>query len=174
MVVSGTGHQHAARLAELLEARRDVNAIAQQVLALDHHVAEIDAHAEHDAPLRRRFGLPCGGVFLDRDRAGNGVDHRAELGDGAVAHELDDAAVMPGQQGIDHLAAQILDRLEGGRLVLLDQSGISNDIGGENCRQPSFNSRSGHRKRLHRSRRQDPMRDGGSQPGVVARSLPEA
>jgi hypothetical protein len=88
------------------------------------------------------------GVPLDRDRAGDRVDHRAELGNRAVTHELDDAATMLGEPWLDHFAAQGFDRFESRGFVLLDQAGIADDVGGENCRQPPFDARNRHRKRL--------------------------
>jgi hypothetical protein len=57
-----------ARLGEALEARRDVDAVAVDVVVLDDHVAEVDADAEPDTLLGRpvRFvlghsALNCGG-----------------------------------------------------------------------------------------------------------------
>ena len=54
LVVGGARDQHAARLAQLLQAGRDVDAVAEQVVALDHDVAEVDADAEDDAAVGRR------------------------------------------------------------------------------------------------------------------------
>ena len=106
MVVGGAGDQHAAGLAQLLQPGGDVDAVAEQVVALDHHVAEIDADAEHDAPVGGRLGLALGDRLLDRDGAGDRVDHRAELDDRPVAHQLDDAALVLGEQRVDRLLAQ--------------------------------------------------------------------
>ena len=101
LVVGGTGDEHAAGLAQLLQPRRDIDPVAEQVIALDHHVAEIDADAEHDPPVGRHLGLTLGHALLDRHRAGDGVDHRAELDDRPVAHQLDDAALVLGQERVD-------------------------------------------------------------------------
>ena len=106
MVEGGAGDQHPAGLAQLLQPGGDVDPVAHQVVALDHHVAEIDADPEHDAPVGRRLGLPVGDHLLDRDRAGDGIDHRGELDDRPVAHQLDDAALVLGQQRVDRLLAQ--------------------------------------------------------------------
>jgi hypothetical protein len=122
--------------AQLLETRRHVHPVAEQVLALDHHVAEIDADSEDDPSLRRDPGLPDGDAALHRNRARNGVHDRAELGDGAVAHELDDPAVMPAQQRLDHLAAKVAERRERASLVRLNKARVTDHIGGHNCRQP--------------------------------------
>ena len=37
----------------LLQARRDINAVAKKIAVLDHNVAYIDANAQHDAPVLR-------------------------------------------------------------------------------------------------------------------------
>ena len=47
------------------------------------------------------LGLMLGHRPLHRDRAGHGVDHRGELDDRPVAHQLDDAALVLGQERID-------------------------------------------------------------------------
>ena len=69
VVVDGAGEQHAAGVAELLQPGGDVDAVAEQVVALDHHVAEIDADAEDDAALGRDIRLRGGRFLLQGDRA---------------------------------------------------------------------------------------------------------
>ncbi len=141
MVESRAGDQHPAGLAQLLQAGGDVDAVAEQVVALDHHVAEIDADAEHDAPVGRRLGLAVGDRLLHRDRAGDGIDHRGELDDRPVAHQLDDPALVLGQQRVDRLLAQGLDRGQRAGLVLLDQARVADDVGGQDRRQPALDAR---------------------------------
>jgi hypothetical protein len=135
VVIGRAGHQHTARLAQLFQACGDVHTIAQQVVALDHHVAEVDPDPEHDPTLGRHLGLLRGDALLHRDGAGHGVDHRAELDDGTVTHELDEAALVLGQQRIDHLAAQRPDRSQRAGLVPLDERGVADHVGGHDCRQ---------------------------------------
>ena len=61
LVVDGRGQADAADLGELLDARGDVDAVAEDVAILENDVAEIDADAEFDArsaatsELRRRM-----------------------------------------------------------------------------------------------------------------------
>ena len=62
-----------------VESTIDKPTVAEQVVALDHHVAEVDPDPEHDPALRRDVvlaGCRCG---LDRKGTGNRVDHGAEL-----------------------------------------------------------------------------------------------
>src|SRR5690348_17353271 len=86
----------AARSGEGLEAGGDVHAVAVDVLALDDHVAEVDADAEADALPVGNVRLPPGHALLDRDRARDAVDDRGELAQHAVADELDDPPAVLG------------------------------------------------------------------------------
>ena len=96
LVVGGARDQHAARRAKLLKARRDVHAVAEQIVAFDHHVAEIDAYPKDDAALGRSRGLVCGNTCLHRHGTGDRIDDGAKLHQGAIAHQLDDAALVLG------------------------------------------------------------------------------
>ena len=89
-----------------LEARRDVDAIAIEVAALDDDVAKIDADAQHDpaGPPARR--VCARHPVLQLDGAGDGVDGAGELHQHAVAHHFDDAPVMLGDQRLDQLFAR--------------------------------------------------------------------
>ena len=66
LIVGGTRDEHAAGLAQLLQPCCDIDAVAEQIVALDHHVAEIDADAEHDPPVGRRVVLGRGHGVLER------------------------------------------------------------------------------------------------------------
>ena len=103
VVVGGPRDRGATRGRELLEAGGDVHPVAEQVPTLDDHVAKVDPNPEHYPPLGLHLGLPQPDASLHRDGTGHGVHHRAELHDGTVAHELDDAALVLGQEWIDHL-----------------------------------------------------------------------
>ena len=134
VVIGGAGDQYAAGFAKLLETGGDIDAVAEQVCAVHHDVAEIDSHPEHDAALSRAARLHRGDLLLGCDRTVDCVDDGTELCNGAVAHQLDDAAMVFDKQRLDHLGAQFPDRAQGARLVLLDESGITNDVGSENRR----------------------------------------
>ena len=89
-------------LAELLQPGGDVDPVAEQIaVRLDHHVAEVDPDPQHDPALGRHPGLPLGHGPLQGGGAGHGVDRGAELGEDAVAHELDEAAAVLGQQRVE-------------------------------------------------------------------------
>ncbi len=86
------GNQNTAGLGHGLKPRGEVDALAQQIVAIDHHVAEMDA----DPEAQRAFRVAAAPTkfALHLDRALHGLDHRGELGDQSVARGVDDAAVV--------------------------------------------------------------------------------
>src|SRR5712664_2828689 len=88
------------------------HAIAVEVVALDDHVAEIDADAQFDAFVRPDARVPLAHRLLHRDRAAHRIDDAGKLHQQAVAGGLGprvkpgDATVVLGDLRIDELAAQ--------------------------------------------------------------------
>ncbi len=121
----------AARLRQLLQPGRHVDAFAVAVVAVDDHLAEVDADPELDPRLLGDAGVPFGQATLHRDRALDGVDDAAELGEQPVAHQLEDAAMVPFDRRLDQPLALAEQRLERARLVALHQGRIAHDVGGE-------------------------------------------
>ena len=91
--------EDAARLGEPLQAGGDVDAVAEDVVALDDDVAEVDADAEFDARLVGRAAVAVGHAGLDLDGAAHRLDDAGELDQQAVAGALDDAAAVVGDCG---------------------------------------------------------------------------
>jgi hypothetical protein len=130
MVVGRARDQHAARLAEALQPRRNIDAVAENVVALDQHVAEVDADAIDDALGFGRPGVALDHQFLDRDRGFDGGDDGGKLQQQSVARRLDDA---PAQARHDRPRrfAMLSDRKGRARLVLAHQPRVADDVGGE-------------------------------------------
>jgi hypothetical protein len=128
LIIGRAGDHQGSGRTDLFQARRDVDAVAEQVLSFDHDVAEIDADAEDDPPLGRNISLVLGDDRLHGDSARYGINDRAELGQCSVSHQLDDATMMLGQQWVDHLAAKSLQGRQRTGLILLDETGVADDI----------------------------------------------
>src|SRR5262245_13036860 len=94
MIVGPTGNRNAAGLDKLLQPRRDVDAIAMSVVALDNDVAQVDSHANIDVAVRRDRPVPLGHAALQDDGALDGIDDAGKLGQQAIAHQLEDVAVV--------------------------------------------------------------------------------
>src|SRR5208337_1476845 len=107
LMIGVLGKADTARVANALEPRGDVDAIAHEIaVALLDHIAKMNAYAELDAAFRRHAGVAIDHAVLHFDRATHGVDHATELDEAAVAGALDDAAVMRGDSGIKQVAPQ--------------------------------------------------------------------
>jgi hypothetical protein len=93
------GKADRARLANALQPRGDVDAVAHQVaVALLDHVAQVHPDAKFDPFVGRdaRVALDHGVLYFDR--AAHRVHDAAELDDAAVAGALDDAAALRSAQ----------------------------------------------------------------------------
>ena len=120
----------AARLADRLQPRRDVDAVPHQVaVGLFDDVAEVNANPHHQRRLDGEAGVAFGKRVLDFDRGTRRFNHAAVLGDHAVAGALDDAAVMGGDGRVDEVAAQSTKTLERALLVLARHPAEADDVG---------------------------------------------
>ena len=102
-------------------------------------------------PMRYRMRRSSGSAasrsaipVLDRDRAFDGIDRAGELDQGAVASELDHAAVVLGDQGLDEFDPMGLDPRERAGLVGTDQPAVADHVHGHDGREPAIHARSGH------------------------------
>src|SRR5258706_1153361 len=86
LIAHGARNTDAARLGEHFQPRRDVDAVAQDVVFLNDHVAQIDADAELHPPRRRDVGVASCHPALNL----GGAQHR--IGDairiGVYSHRL--------------------------------------------------------------------------------------
>ena len=136
LVVGGAGDQNAAGRAKLLQARGYVDTIAEQVLALDHHVTKVDADAKDDAALGRNFILPRSYAFLNGDRAG----------DASTTEPNSTMAPSPMSLTIRPLCSAIRGSINSERsariaasvagLVSLDQARIADNVGRHDGSEP--------------------------------------
>ena len=125
------------RLGERFQTRGDIDAVAQQIVTVDDHIAEMDADAE---PHRSSFGIPrC--VRSDRILycycALHGGDCAGEIRHHAVAGGMKDAAAMLRDQRVDDAASRLQPRNRAD-LVERHQPAVADDIGGKNRRELAF------------------------------------
>ena len=138
------GDADPARLGQRLQPRGDVHPVAEMSPPSWIDVAEVDADAEADALGLGDARLPLGHAALDRDRAGDRVDGAGELAEDAVAHELDDAAAVLGDERLDELLAVGLEALEGALLVALHEARVADHVRRQDGGEPAVDAGSGH------------------------------
>ena len=106
-----------AGLSQRLQARRDIDTIAEDVIAVDDDVADIDADTKIDSFFLRNSGVAFGHTALHVDRTTHRVDHAGELQQETIARGLDDPAPMFGYLGINQVLAVGLQSRQRGAVV---------------------------------------------------------
>ncbi len=129
VLIGGARKADPARLANPLQPRRDVDAVAENVVAVDQDVAEIDPDAVEDALRLRQRRVAFLHHLLDQDRAFDRRDDRGEFQQHAVAYGLDQPAAERAHERRRRLAALAHKPRRAG-LVLAHQARIADDVGG--------------------------------------------
>ena len=143
LVVDRARDADAARLRHALQARRHVDPVAEQIVAPDHHVAEVDADPKQHAARLREVGIASLDLLLDCGRAAHRLDRARELRHDAVAGGGEDPATVPRDQLVDHLAARV-QRSERAFLVGRHEARVAGHVGCEDDRQLAGDARVVH------------------------------
>ena len=114
--VNDRGDAYAARVGERLQPRRDIDAVAINIVSVNDHVAEIDADAKLDGGCAG-WQDAASDRILDRDGAFDGVDDTGEIDERPVADQFHDAAVMCLYRRIEELFPEMLQRGQRAGLV---------------------------------------------------------
>jgi hypothetical protein len=130
LVIGGLLNADSTWLRYPLQPSRHIHTIAEQVLTLDHHIAEIDAHTELDPLLGREIGIPAVHPALEIKGTPDRVHHGGKFDKNAVACGFHDPAAMERNGGIDQLAPKLAQALERALFVNTGQPGIARHIGG--------------------------------------------
>ena len=133
-----------AGIGQPFQPRRDIDAVAIDVVAVDDDIADIDADAEIDAAAGRNARIPVGHALLPFDRAAHRVDDAGEFDQQTVAGRLDDAAAMLGDLGVAQFAPDCFEPGERAFLVDAHEPRIARDIGRQDRRQFSLDPHSVH------------------------------
>jgi hypothetical protein len=124
-----------------LQSRRDVDAFAVAVLALDDYLAKIDADAYIDVLILGDRSVALSQATLQRNCAFDRIDNAAEFGEKAVPHQLEDPAVVPVYLGLEKFLPVRLDSIESTRLVTLHERRVTYDVSRKNGREFAFHKR---------------------------------
>ena len=126
------------RQRQRLQARRDIDAIPENVVAVDNDVADVDAEAKFEAVFGGHARIAIDHSPLHVDRAANGIDHTGKLEQQTIAGRLDNPAAKFGDLGVDQVAPVRLQRRERAAFVLLHETGIARHIGRDDCCQSTL------------------------------------
>ena len=115
-----------------LEARRDVDAVAENVAILDNDVAQVEPDAIEQGARRRHVAVSSRHPLLKIDRAPERLRDALEFHQHAVAGRLDNAALAFGDRRVDQLEPHRLQSSESSLLIDFHKSGVADDIGRKN------------------------------------------
>jgi hypothetical protein len=94
-------------LGNALQSSGDVDAIAHEIaIALLDHIANVDANAKLNAPLRREASVSLDHSVLNFDGAAHGVNYAAKLNDASVASALNYTPMMHGYCRVNQVATE--------------------------------------------------------------------
>ncbi len=137
-----------ARLRDMLDLVSDIDAVADQVLAVDQDIAEIDPDPEPHAAVLGHVRAHGFNSLLDVRGATQRFDRAGEFGHDAVARASEDPALMVCHQRLDRLPARPQGAV-GAILVRAHHATKFRDIGGKDGRQFAYRLVVAHRVSQH-------------------------
>jgi hypothetical protein len=96
LLVNSVGDANGAGAGESLEAGGDVDAVTEDVSAINDHVAEIDTDSEFETPVGRDGVVDGASRSLDLDGAVERVDNTRKIRKKAVPRRADDPPATGG------------------------------------------------------------------------------
>ena len=130
------------------EPSRKIDAVAENVVAVDDDVADMNADAEFEPDFLRDVGVLSGNAALDFHSAAHCIHGTGEFQQHTVAGGLDDAATMRGYSRVNKGLSDSLQPGQRAFLVSPHQAAIPGYICREDCRQPSFHPLAGQKTPL--------------------------
>jgi hypothetical protein len=118
-------------LGQLFQPRRDIDPVAEDVLALDNHIAEVDPNTELDPLVGRGGRVALDHPALDLTRTPHRINDARELDQEPVARRLHDPPAMFGDLGVHERAAVRLEAFVRALLIRTHQARVPRHIGGE-------------------------------------------
>ncbi len=106
LLVDGARDAYATGRRQRFQPRRDIDAVAEDVFAVDDDVADIDAHAQAQPTIFRVSCAALAHVGLNGERRSHRGNSRRKLDQESVAHGLDQAPAGGRDPWVDDFGAQ--------------------------------------------------------------------
>ena len=130
--------------AKPFEPGGDVDAVTEDIVAVDQDVAQVEADAELDPLVDGHAGIALAHALLEFDGAVRCIHDAGEFDQKPVARRLDDAPAVLADLGVNQLAA--MQARQCPRLVRAHQPAVAGYIGGKDGCKPAFNALGRHRE----------------------------
>src|SRR5882724_10201347 len=106
MVADRSGDRDPAGRGDALQARRDVDTVAKNIVSLPNDVAHVNAYAKFNALILRRTGISFSDATLQLGGARHRVYDTGKLHQHSVAGQFDDPPLMLADFGINEIGPQ--------------------------------------------------------------------
>jgi hypothetical protein len=130
-----TGDAHSAGFGQPLQSGRDVDAVAQEIAASDHYIANMDADAEAEDSIWINVFIQTSEGLLDFHGTLNCIHCTGELRQDAVTRCVGDPATMLLNKPV-HNTAMSRQGPKGSDLVPVHEARVARDIRREDRRKP--------------------------------------
>ena len=127
------GNGDPARFGDALDPRRNVDAVAKDIVTFDDDVSDVDPDPEPNRIGFGATGLVLPKLSLNFDGAGDSVHGAREFHQYAVAHEFDDTAGMGGNRRVDQIASQGVQPGQGAGFVQTHKARVSDYVSRQDC-----------------------------------------
>src|SRR5262249_42593889 len=127
LFVDIVGDADRARTGESLKAGGDVDAITENVAAVDDDIAEIDTDSEFETPVGRHGPVDAASRLLDLDGAVQRLNDTGKTREEAVARRANDPPAVRRDQRVDS-TAELAEPSMRARFVLAHQAAEADDI----------------------------------------------
>src|SRR5690349_4142985 len=135
LLVDAAGDVEVSRIGNSFEPRRNVNAIAIDVVGFDNDVAEIHANSVLYPLLTRERRVTPDHALLDDDAAADGFDRAVEYREKTVTGAFNKSSVMLDDRGVNELAPIPLHARVRALLIHCHESAVAGDISGQDSRE---------------------------------------
>jgi hypothetical protein len=130
--VSIVGNADTTGLRNPFEARRNIDAVAKDIVVVNNNIADVNADAKLDPIVLGRTYILLGHAALNFDGASRCVDGTGKLDHHSIASCLDDVSAMLSDFGIEKGFSERLEMSKRAFLVGTHQAAITSDIRRQN------------------------------------------
>lgn len=134
LLEGAAGDAYTSRLGKSLQAGSDIHPVSEEIISLDHHIADIDADPEKHLLVIAELSIANCELFLDGHRAPDRFHGTFELGKHGIAGGVENPAVMLDHKGIDDVAIVAKSRKRR-FLIARHKPAVSSDVCRQNGRQ---------------------------------------
>ena len=119
-------------LGESLQTRCDVDTIAKYIIALDDHVAKVDANTKHNSTAVRNIGIAHSHAALNSKAALHSINGACEFDQQAVTHLLYEPPMKSGYRRVDELTVMAMKGRQRSGFVGSHESAVTHNIRAQN------------------------------------------